>query len=254
MKTYLINFLLLLGILSSISGCSSDDTDLSDLILDNNIGEKWDGVGMPSWLKERYLTFVLQETEWMVESYEAPTLCNIYKFSYMGNTLVALSYKRFSLRQSFHYESGTICYTDDGRRVKFENLKDSFEKSAILMGTNGLGGKNTPKVADYELENIDSLGWLQEAIDKVCEDIQQPDQLLCRVACGYAHNDTDTYIVLDYEYFNKENLNNGPQKVRNVYTKNGEKINIPDDLEVKEEDLRSQGITDIVAYLQAGNL
>ena len=255
MKTIFFKFLFLLGVLIFICGCSSnenstsDNANLRDLILDNNIGEKWDGVGMPSWLKERYHDFMIHETKWMEESYVGPTLCMIYKFSYKGNLLLALAYNRFGLLgQKFYNESGTICYTDDGRRVKFENIRDSFEKSAILLGTNELGGENTPQVANYELGNIDSLGWLQKVIDKVCEDIREPNQLLYQVACGYAYKDAETYVVLKYEYYDKENLDNGPQEVCNVYTLNGEKKNI-ENLEIK--DLCPQRIIDILAYLQA---
>lgn len=252
MKTYLFRILFLLGTLSFVCGCSSDDnagSDFNGFILDNNIGEKWDGVGLPSWLKERYIDFELYETEWAIESYYAPELFRVYKFAYEGNLLLALTYNRFGHRENYYYyKSGTLCYTDDGRRVKFEKVKDSFEKSAVLLWTNEMDGENTPQVSDFKLGNTNSLGWLQEVIDKVCKDIQEPDQLLCRVTCGYAHNDSNTYIVLDYEYFDKNNLADGPQIIRNVYTLDGEKINIPE-LKINEENLCSQKITDILAHL-----
>lgn len=238
MKTYLFKILFLMGTLSFVCGCSSDD---NGFILDNNIGEKWDGVGLPSWLKERYIDFGFYEKEWMIESYYAPELFRVYKFAYEGNLLLALTYNRFGHRENYYYyESGTLCYTDDGRRVKFEKVKDSFEKSAVLLWTNEMDGENTPQVSDFKLGNTNSLGWLQEVIDKVCKDIQEPDQVLFRVTCGYAYS--NTYIVLDYEYFDKDNLVNGTQIIRNVYTLDGEKINIP---ELNEEDLSTQRITDI---------
>lgn len=240
MKTYLFKILFLLGTLSFVCGCSSDD---NGFILDNNIGEKWDGVGLPSWLKERYIDFGLYEREWVIESYYAPELFRVYKFAYEGNLLLALTYNRFGHRENYYYyESGTLCYTDDGRRVKFEKVKDSFEKSAVLLWTNEMDGENTPQVSDFKLGNTNSLGWLQEVIDKVCKDIQEPDQVLFRVTCGYADSNNNTYIVLDYEYFDKDNLVNGPQIIRNVYTLDGEKINIP---ELNEKDLCTQRITDI---------
>lgn len=240
MKTYLFKILFLLGTLSFVCGCSSDD---NGFILDNNIGEKWDGVGLPSWLKERYIDFGLYEREWMIESYYAPELFRVYKFAYEGNLLLALTYNRFGHRENYYYyESGTLCYTDDGRRVKFEKVKDSFEKSAVLLWTNEMDGENTPQVSDFKLGNTNSLGWLQEVIDKVCKNIQEPDQVLFRVTCGYAYSNNNTYIVLDYEYFDKDNLVNGTQIIRNVYTLDGEKINIP---ELNEKDLCTQRITDI---------
>lgn len=240
MKTHLFKILFLLGTLSFVCGCSSDD---NGFILDNNIGEKWDGVGLPSWLKERYIDFGFYEREWMIESYYAPELFRVYKFAYEGNLLLALTYNRFGHRENYYYyESGTLCYTDDGRRVKFEKVKDSFEKSAVLLWTNEMDGENTPQVSDFKLGNTNSLGWLQEVIDKVCKNIQEPDQVLFRVTCGYAYSNSNTYIVLDYEYFDKDNLVNGTQIIRNVYTLDGEKINIP---ELNEEDLCTQRITDI---------
>lgn len=240
MKTYLFKILFLLGTLSFVCGCSSDD---NGFILDNNIGEKWDGLGLPSWLKERYIDFGFYEREWMIESYYAPELFRVYKFAYEGNLLLALTYNRFGHRENYYYyESGTLCYTDDGRRVKFEKVKDSFEKSAVLLWTNEMDGENTPQVSDFKLGNTNSLGWLQEVIDKVCKNIQEPDQVLFRVTCGYAYSNSNTYIVLDYEYFDKNNLVNGTQIIRNVYTLDGEKINIP---ELNEEDLCTQRITDI---------
>lgn len=249
MRIYLFKILFLLGALSFVCGCSSNDntdSDFSGFILDNNISEKWDGFGLPSWLKERYSDFLTHETGWMTESYYVPALCRVYKFAYKGNLLLALAYNKFGVRENYYYESGTICYTDDGRRVKFEKIKDSFEKSAVLLWTNEMDGENTPQVTDFELGNTNSLGWLQEVIDKVCKDIQEPNQLLCQVTCGYAHS--NTYIVLDYEYLDKDNLVDGPQIIRNVYTLDGEKINIPE-LKINEEDLCSQKITDILAHL-----
>lgn len=244
MKTYLFKILFLLGTLSFVCGCSSDD---NGFILDNNIGEKWDGVGLPSWLKERYIDFGLYEREWMIESYYAPELFRVYKFAYEGNLLLALTYNRFGHRENYYYyESGTLCYTDDGRRVKFEKVKDSFEKSAVLLWTNEMDGENTPQVSDFKLGNTNSLGWLQEVIDKVCKNIQEPDQVLFRVTCGYAYSNNNTYIVLDYEYFDKDNLVNGTQIIRNVYTLDGEKINIP---ELNEKDLCTQRITYILEHL-----
>lgn len=253
MKTYLFRLLFLLGCLGGAYGCSSDettvDTDFNNLILDDNIGEKWDGTGLPSWLKERYLDFMLHESGGVIESYYVPALCEIYKFSYQGNLLLALTYSRFGFKQNYYYNSGTLCYTNDGRRVRFEDIKNDFEKTAVLLWTNRLDDENIPQVADYDLENVESLGWLQEAINKACKDIQEPQQFLCRIAWGYAYHNANAYIVLDYTYFDKENLDKGKIKIRNVYTLDGEKINIPENLEIKEEDLYSQNITDILEYL-----
>ncbi len=253
MRTYLFRLLFLLGFLGGACGCSSDetevDTDFNNLILDDNIGEKWDGTDLPSWLKERYLDFTLHESGWVIESYNVPVLCEIYRFSYKGNLLLAFTYSRFGLKQNYYYESGTLCYTNDGRRVRFEDIKSSFEKTAVLLRSNRLDDENVPQIADYGLEDIESLGWLQEAINKVCKDIQEPQQLLCRVACGYAYHNANVYIVLDYVYLDKENLAKGEIKMRNVYTLDGEKINIPENLEIKEENLCSQNITDILEYL-----
>lgn len=253
MKIYLFNFLFLLGVLGGMCGCSSDenqiDTDLSHSILDNNIGEKWEGVGLPSWLEERYFDFVLHETEWLVESYKGYGLCEVYKFSYKGNLLLALTYSRFAFRQNYYYESGTLCYTDDGRRVRFEDVEDDFKESSVLLETNRFDNETVPQVADFGLKNVESLGWLQGTIDKICKDIQELEQLLGKVACGYTYGNDCTYIVLDYVYFDKSNLDEGEIKIRNVYTLEGERVNVSEDMDIKEENLCVQEIASMFVGL-----
>lgn len=253
MKIYLFNFLFLLGVLGGMCGCSSDEnqagTDLDKLILDNNIDEKWEGAGLPSWLEERYFDFVLHETEWLVESYKGYGLCEAYKFSYKENLLLALTYHRFALRQNYYYESGTLCYTDDGRRVRFEEVEDDFKKNSVLLWTNRFDNENVPQVADFGLKNVESLGWLQDAIDKICKDIQEPEQFLGRVACGYAYSNDHTYIVLDYVYFDKMRLDEGEIKIRNVYTLEGEKVHVSEDMDIKEGDLCVQEIASMFVGL-----
>lgn len=90
----------------------------------------------------------------MIESYYAPELFRVYKFAYEDNLLLALTYNRFGHRENYYYyESETLCYTDDGRRVKFEKVKDSFEKSAILLWTNEMDGEkiNIPELSEEDL-------------------------------------------------------------------------------------------------------
>jgi hypothetical protein len=253
MKIYLFSFLFLLGILGGMCGCSSDEnsaeTDFGNLILDDNIGEKWEGIGLPSWLEKRYFDFVLHETEWLAESYKGYGLCEVYKFSYKGNLLLALTYSRFALKQNYYYESGTLCYTDDGRRVRFEDVKDDFKENSVLLWSNRFDNGSVPQVADFGLKGVESLGWLQDTIDKICKDIQEPEQLLGRVACGYAYSNDHTYIVLDYVYFDKNNLDEGEIKIRNVYTLEGERVNIFENIDIKEENLCVQEIVSMFAGL-----
>lgn len=251
MKTSLLYSWLVVGMLAFACGCSTDE-DWDDLLLDDNTYEKWDGTALPSWLGDRWFDCMLNDLEWwLTESYLAPTLYNVYKFYYKENLLLVLTYDRFSFNQNYYYESGAVCYTDDGRRVKFDKIKDHFEKNAVLLWSNGFDGKRIPQVADYNLGDTEGLGWLQEAIDQICEDIQEPDQLLYQVACGYVHADDATYIVLDCEYFDKNNLNNGKIKIRNIYKPDGEKVTIPED-SIKVQELSSKRIVEILEYLSPG--
>lgn len=63
-----------------------------------------------------------------MESYWETTLCRAYKFNYKDNLLLVLKYNRFSYRGTYYNTEGTLCFTKDGRRVKFNDTKDSFEK------------------------------------------------------------------------------------------------------------------------------
>lgn len=260
MKTYLFYILIVVGVWGVVCGCSdanedgNPEPDLKDLIIDEDIsgsmGEKWDGTALPSWLRDRWFDFILNDLEWwLTESYLAPTLYNVYKFYYKENLLIVLTYNRFGLNQNYYYESGAVCYTDDGRRVKFDKIKDHFEKNAVLLWSNGFDGERIPQVADYNLGDTEGLGWLQEAIDQICEDIQEPDQLLYQVACGYVHAEGATYIMLDYEYFDKNNLNNGEIKIRNIYKLDGEKVTITENLNIEYQELCVQRIIEILEYL-----
>lgn len=252
MKTFITKLLLMMGILCCFYGCSSDESidsrnvDLNDLIMDENIGEEWNGTGVPSWLSNRFFNFVNEETEWLIESYWGVTQCNVYKFNYKNNLLLVLDYNRFGHRNTYYNTSGKLCFTKDGRRVKFDDIKSGFENAAELVWTNKLGSKGqTIEVADSKLTNASSLSWLQQVINQTCENVKEPDQVLSKIAYGYANDGTNTYIVLDYDYFDKNNLGNGEISVRNVYTTNGEKIDTPKNL--KTEELCTQRIIDFWA-------
>ena len=255
MKKIFIKLMFVVGILSFACGCSSDtdeniesrSIDINELVLDENTGDKWNGTGLPSWLKDRFSNYVIKETHWGAESYSGVTLCNVYKHHYEDNLLLVLHYERFGYRGTSYYnESNTLCFTDDGRRVKFEGIKEKFDEKAEPIYTNELGSKEYRiKVEDSALSNVKSLGWLQEVINQICEKVKEPEQVLNKVAFGYAHSDTETYVVVDYEYFDKSNLADGEIRVYNVYTTDGKKIEISKKL--KTEELCEQRITSLWA-------
>lgn len=238
------------GVLSCAYGCSSeekmnfDNINFEDLIIDENIGEKWDGAGLPSWFYDRFFDYTNKETEWHIESYLGATLYNVYKVNYKGNLLLVLSYDRFGCSETYYNESGTICFTDDGRRIRYDDIKNSLKEESELIWTNELGSEEyTMDVADSKLNGTDGLDWLQPVVDKVYQEIEEPDQVLCRLAFGYAYDETETYIIVDYKYFDKNQLQKGEICVRNVYKMDGTMIELFKNL--KTEELCVQRITDI---------
>lgn len=251
MKTFSFKFFMIMGLLSLAYGCSSDenvnmnDTKFEELIMDDNIGETWNGSGLPSWFYNRVFNYVNEETEWFVESYRGTTLYNAYKLNYKNNLLLLLNYDRFGYRSTYYAESGTVCFTNDGRKVNYAEIKDKLKGEAELVWTNELGsGEYAVKVADANLDNVSSLNWLQQVVDRICQDIKEPEQVLCKLAFGYAYDEAKTYVVVDYKYFDKNCLENGQVGVRNVYTLDGKMIEMPNNLKI--EKLCVQRITDIL--------
>lgn len=233
MKTCLFKIMVLSGIFFFMCGCSSDenvngnDLDLSELVIDDYIGDVWDGENVPSWLNERYYDFIIKEkSDWLYESYYPVVLFRVYKFNYQDNLLLALTYNRFGYRGTeFYYAEGTLCYTGKGQQVNFSGVKNSFEKNAELVWSNELGGENhILNVSDFGLDNEDSSEWLQKRINQICENIQEPAQILDEVAIGYVQNDGETGIALRYSYFDKADFSDGPISVYELYTLNGESI------------------------------
>lgn len=225
----MLNLLFLLGIIGFASSCSSsedgflENAPLEELIMDDGfVGEKWDGEGIPSWLADRFFEFKLyEETHWGYENYLGTDYNAIYRFTYNGNLMVALSYHHYGGgSQGFYLDSGTLCYTDEGKRVDFNRVKGQFEQTAELIYPKD--GENVPQVSNIAPE-LQSLDWVQPEINRICAEMQGPEQVISVMGAGY--DNTHNYVVLIYEYWEKSNFTNGPIRVENVYTLDGEKKN-----------------------------
>ena len=245
MKTRMFNLLFLLGIIGFTSSCSSseegiqENAPLEELVMDDGfVGEKWDGEGIPSWLRERFFDFQLyEETHWGYENYLGTNYHSIYKFTYNDNLLVALSYYRFGGgEQGFYLDSGTLCYTDEGKRVEFNHVKDQFEQTAELIYPKN--GEYIPQVSKIAPDLL-SLDWIQPEINRIYAAIQVPEKMLA--AMGLTNDDTHNYIVLIYDYWDRSNLTNGLLRVENIYTLDGEKKNeLINDIKYKNICLHAQ--------------
>ncbi len=225
MKTYLTKLLILLGLVGLWGGCSLEDQDglgdyeLDELVLDDFADDEWDGVGLPSWLGKRYLSDFFSDLGWGLSSWLSTTLINVYSFDYKDNTLLVLSCDFFANK---HTESCTMCYTGDGRRIDFEKIKGYFEKNSTLIYSNALDGDNTPKVSDFNLEPNDNLEWLQSEINGICLSIHEPEQVLAYITCGYVNIEQQLRLVLEFEYYDSKNMENGPITVRRIFQPNGQ--------------------------------
>lgn len=237
----MFNLLFLLGILGFANSCSSsedgimENAPLEELIMDDGfVGEKWDGEGIPSWLHDRHFDYVTQEKIWWFQqSCEIALFEDIYKFTYDEHLMVVIFYNRYAGGLgSAELESGTMCFTDEGKRVDFNHVKGQFEQTAELIYTNQMDGENIPQVSVFA-PDFQSMDWIQSEINKICAEIQEPEQSLTRI--GLAYDDTHNFVVLFYAYWDKSNVELGSITVENVYTLDGEKKNdIIDNIEYGE--------------------
>lgn len=227
MKTYLFKMLTAISFTGLLFGCSlvglddSKEYDLEELVPDDYVGETWDGTGIPSWLEDRYTNDFYLDLHWGFSSYWGAILIRAFTFEYNKNVLVALTCDNFGNKT---YESVTMCYTTDGRKVDFERVKRSFKKSASMIYSNALDGERTPKVSDFDLESSADLGWLQAEIDKVCQSVNEPQQVLAGVTCGNVSEDGQSYIVLEFTYFDSKKVKDGPVTVRKAFYPDGQLV------------------------------
>lgn len=223
MKTRLLTLLLLIGCLDiGVCSCSSDDNfvenaPLEDLTLDDYVGEKWNGEGIPSWLNERFIEFILDEDpHWAFSSYNAPRLYYVYRFAYQNNLMLAVSYWRYG----DEINTGTLCYTDEGKKVDFNKVKNAFENTNELVWTNQWDKEQTPKLSDFGLEGA-GVDWLQDVIDQACAKVQEPEQFLYQIGCSI--DEESQCVIFAYEY----TLNipgNFPQGIYYLYSMDGEAL------------------------------
>lgn len=222
MKAYLANIIVLLSAASILCGCAKS---IDDIYLDENKApERWDGNGMPSWLADRYLYDFWVESDLMYSSHAVEELLRVHRFEHDGHFFVTLSYDVicYKFRDCKHL-SGTLCYSDDGRRVDFSKVQNSFTKSSVLVSTNAWDGDNVPKLSDFKFKNIGGLGWLQEEINNICTSIREPDQILFRLDCG--GYETSDYVYLNYFYYDFNDPGEEPLKSEYcMFTLNGERV------------------------------
>lgn len=250
MKNFLSVRNLLLVLLLTIGGCANDDeiSTLEDVIIDDHVSEKWDGEGIPSWLEDRFFDYVLKETNWFIQSYAAPTEYRIYTFDYKESAMIAIDYERFGYATSYYQESGTVCYTDDGRRVNFQLVKGAFDHSSRLLWSNIWIDENIPQITDFNLPDNEQLGWVQDKINHICKKMVESEHLVYRMGCGI--DDETTNVILLYEYVDKKNPDQKPSVVKEVYTQDGKEITKEDENVTNNNyELCILSNTDIFAFL-----
>ena len=180
------------GVLVLFSGCSKN---LDDIYLDDNkVMQRWDGGEIPFWLANRYYYGFWLKSGLEDSSCEVNESIRVYKFEHKELTLLALSYDIFNGNEC---QSGTLCYSDDGREVDFEKVKGSFRKGSTLLETNVWGEGNIPTLQDFKFSDVDGLEWLRKTIENLC----RSKRFLCSVNCGYAKYKAEDLICLEYEYF-----------------------------------------------------
>lgn len=227
MKTRMFNLLFLLGILGFANSCSSsedgimENAPLEELIMDDGfVGEKWDGEGILSWLHDRLFDFILYEKDWFTSSYDMPMLYKLYRFTYQDNLMVALEYYCYRGKEA---ETGVVCYTNDGKRVSFNNVKHAFDQTSALVWTNQWDDEQIPQLADFKLDgrNVD---WLQSVIDQACMDIQEPAQFLYTIYSGI--DEENQCVLFAYEYANLATTDddNLPKGVYYCFNMDGELV------------------------------
>ena len=224
MKTYLTKLIILLGIVGLWGGCSLEDRDglgdyeLDELVLDDFVGDEWDGVGLPSWLRKRYFEDCQLDLGWFFTSYWPAILVRIYSFEYKNNVLLALSCEFYAYNK---HESCLVCYTSDGRKIDFDKIKGCFNKDSRLIWSNALDGDKIPQVSDFKHNSEADLSWLQVVINQICEEIHEPDKVLSDITCGIAEDNGQQYVFLRYEYYDSSDISNGPIKESRTFNLNG---------------------------------
>ncbi len=229
MKTYLTKLLILLGLVGLWSGCSLEDRDglgdyeLDELVLDDFVGDEWDGVGLPSWLGKRYFEDFQLDLGWFHTSYWPAILIRIYSFEYRNNVLLALSCEFYAYNK---HESCLMCYTSDGRKIDFDKIKGYFNRDARLIWSNALDGDNVPQASDFIHNTYADLSWLQVVFNQICEEIIEPNKVLSEIRCGIVEDDGQQYVFLRYEYYDPTDMNNGPISETRVFHLDGRTASI----------------------------
>lgn len=222
MKKWYVCFLLA-ALLLGTAGCSED------LYGDENIGNEWTGEGLPDWLRDR-MSMITMENGWVFESYMYGMLWEAYKFEHEGKPMLVLKYEKVGAEDN--WEEGTVCYAADGRKVNFSKVKESFIKKHELVWTDEIcTGESIPKISYCELENPETLGWLQEVIDASCREVSESGNFMLKFAFGYCHY----YLNKDYksggntrclgvEYDYADRAEKRRVTMKKLYTLDGERL------------------------------
>lgn len=202
-----------------MTGCSEEN------YFEESLGEEWNGEGLPTWIGEWSFKHWIQ-SNWATSSASFEVLWKAYKFEHDGRLLLAMSYEKvyyIGYKGEF-WEENTLCCDTYGRDVSFSAVESSFEKGAELIWTNEIcTEKSIPQISDCELENPQSLNWLQKDIDKACREVQKAGNFMLVFDIGYCDDESgNPYVYLVYEYAVRAEKNR--IKVSNVYTMDGEKV------------------------------
>lgn len=129
------------------------------------------------------------------------------------------------------WEEGTVCYAADGRKVDFPKVKESFKKRREPVWTDEIcTGESIPKISYCELENPESLGWLQEVIDASCREVSESGNFMLEFAFGYCNyklgdyesDESVRYLGVEYDYADRTKKRRGT--VSKLYTLDGERL------------------------------
>lgn len=219
MKKWVLYFWLIVASFG-MAGCSEEN------YFEESLGEEWNGEGLPTWIGEWSFKHWLQ-SNWAISSASFEVLWKAYKFEHNGRLLLAMSYEKvyyIGYDREKLWEENTLCCDAYGRDVAFSAVESSFEKSAELIWTNEIcTEKSIPQISDCDLENPQSLSWLQKDIDKACREVQKAGNFMLVFDIGYCDDESDNpYVYLTYEYAVRAEKSR--IKVNNVYTMDGIKV------------------------------
>lgn len=218
MKIYFL-FLLAVSLLG-VGGCSSDDMnghidDLDAIIIDNNVGEVWSGTGVPGWLEDRQMKLALDKL-WPLSGHTNHTLWEVYQFNAKGVTLVALRYEHVN---GSAYDTGLRCYTNDGRQVDADRVKEEFEQTRKLIWTNRMGGEGKIPVIRPDEEGLMLMAWMQNVVNDICESADKTDGFLLELSLEQTLQGGEIISVFKSERYVR---NSGIVKEQRYYTAAGE--------------------------------